>query len=457
MSLPSTGRPVILRFLVVAAALVMVAAACGGSGTDGDSLDVRTETADQPTPGVEGTSGSVATVTTPETGTAPLNDSSAGSGGSTTSTVAGTEDPPLPVRCRGIDLPLQPREVTFVLQGRLFAMDFGGNLRCLEDVRIDKEMVPVSHLRWSPQSDAALLDAGRVVTMGGGGRQGGDASYEGADFSVPSGTALIWVEDGRIALSSTTREGFQILPGPTPVDVPPAEGFVVEGVTYHPDGLHLLVWGRDGSTGRSRLLVTAENGTEPALLTESDSAEISDVVVTPDGARVLFVLSGSDTRELRALDLEAATLVDESGDEPVRTLPPVGMEDTLLLYEGVRPLSQVTPEPDGPRILFAEGSCEAGSEVLMVDLDEGGYEISAAPGVSGVPIGFLTHGSVVVEGFGEVCGEPGPLLGVDVDTGEIKTVMPRVEVASMRVMRSQPRFNLLDVEMTPAGYGPPPA
>ena len=468
MSLPSTGRPVILRVLALVTTLLVLAAACGANGRSTDSgAETEAATATQAgeagesgeaDPAVVGSGAEDHPATTPESAADPVAEGSAAPTSSAPSTTTGpaAEDPPLPVRCRGIDLPLQPREITFVLQGRLFAVDFGGTLRCLADVRIDKEIVPVSNLRWSPQSDAALLDQGRVITMGGGGRSGGDASYDGADFSVPSGTALIWAEEGRIALASTTREGFQILAGPVPADTAPEEEFVVEGVVYHPDGLHLLVWGRDGATGRSRLLVTAENGTAPALLMESDSAVISDVVVTPDGATVLYVLSADDGRELRALDLEAATLVDESGDEPVRSLPPVRPEDTTLLYEGVRPLGRVVPEPDGPRVLFAEGSCEAGSEVLLVDLEEGGYEIAAAPGVSGVPIGFLTHGSVVIEGFGETCGSPGPLLGVDVDSGDVETVMPRVEVASMRVMRSQPRFNLLDVDMTPAGYGPSP-
>ena len=462
MRLPSTGRRFTLRILVLVVVLLVVAAACGsrsesaGSGSE-DPAPGATD------PAVEGPSGEVPPEANPDgvtdqattgsdTQPAPPSSSIPSS-----TTVAGVEDPPLPVRCRGIDLPLQPREITFVLKGRLFARDFAGNLRCLADVRIDKEMVPVTNLRWSPQSDAALLDRGRVITMGGGGRRGGDASYTDADFSVPSGTALIWAEEGRIALASTTREGFQILEGPVPPDVPPAGRFMVEGVVYHPDGLHLLVWGRDGTTDRSRLLVTAENGTGASLLMESGSAVISDVVVTPDGARVLFVLSGDGTEELRVLDLESATVVDESGEEAVRSLPPVRPEDTTLLYEGVRPLSHVVVEPDGPRVLFAEGTCEAGSEVLMVDLGEGGYEIPAAPGVSGVPIGFLTHGSVVIEGFGGTCGDPGPLLNVDVDSGGVETVMPRVEVASMRVMRSQPRFNLLDVQMTPAGYGPPPS
>ncbi len=228
---------------------------------------------------------------------------------------------------------------------------------------------------------------------------------------------------------------------------------------YHPDGMHLAVAGRGTATAewwdgsklvteewtQTGLFLVRNDGTGEQVWIDTGEATIDEVLFSADGTRLSFVADHGGVWHIHSFDLPDLLFETEDGQRILSALP----EDPSVLeaqYESPARLYGAVIDPNRPeRLAVAEGSCDGGSTVEVVDLTAGGYPTPVASDLSAVPVGFVSDSTIAILEHGIDCGAPGALWLVDLGTGQRTLVAAAVEAASVRSVAPDLRLTLSDV------------
>ncbi len=355
----------------------LAVAACAlfiGSCTGTDTAPTSSTTA--PTT----TAGSVATTTTaPPATTAPST---------TRATTTTTTEAPLPAGlvaslpagpCDGIGATpaAATAEITFVVDGRVYATDPTGTaVRC-----VGAAGDPGS-IEWGPAGDRLLLDGDRIV--GAETFSGGVAAA--AHWSRPTGSSLIWVEDGRLTKAR--------LDATAPRDIT----FLArhDEVAYHPAGTNLATIG-ESSDGRYGIWWSTNEGDDPQLLVEVPASAtppptLSGIVFSHEGLDLFFVADAGD--EYHLYDV---FLVGELDTPPIELAG-----DYPSIFSSSIPLGDVAVSAWDFGWAIGEGGCGSGDgfRTRLVDFLELPAEVRD---LDSVPVGWVPGDMLAILTFPDGC------------------------------------------------------
>lgn len=412
------------RWIAIPAVLAVLAAGCGD--------DTDAATVDTTTTAVVSTASTSSTTTSeapPTTGPSTTN-----AGPSTT--VAGIPVPEVE-QCEALGTaPAATRTVTFVAEGRLWAVDAEGTLTCLAD---DLDSPP---LAWSPTGDRLLTAAGRVVSASGSVELDvGDRELLG--WTWPTGRRVLSTDGPTLTKHEADRSGES--------DVSVVDDHRV--LAYHPDGVHIAVFGTaefefedvdetgdslTSTASQTGLFIVANNEPRPQLMIDPVGAVIRDVVFSEDGTRLTFVADHDGEFHVHSFHLPDMVIETDAGETLLTAL----QEDADLLEPQVDsdvPLSHLTVDPADPgRVLFAAGGPSLGHRVQLLDLASDA-PVDVASGLDAVPVGFLDATTVAVHGAGD------ELWIVDLVSDERTLVAAGIGAAAIRDAAPDLAFSLVDV------------
>jgi len=285
-----------------------------------------------------------------------------------------------------------------------------------------------------------LFVDGSIMTVANDGKESDSVPRRSAAFSRPTGFNYVWVADGSIQKSRIDGEQLRTL----------ELGVPVSEVVYHPDGVHLLTVTAGPVLGGSSIYVSDAEGLDGVPLVVSDDATLTDLNVTTDGSKIVFVATHADgTGHVHLVDLAAATeaIPNEAGEDEL-FLSSSDEQDATTLHEAVVPLNGLVLNSDGTRAAIAEGTCESGSTIEWLDLESRGYATAVLPNLSIRPVGFTTESTLAVMAYDANCDAGGDLYLVDLDTGSSSLVRADVDSATIRRIDATARYSLVDVMIT---------
>lgn len=418
----------------------LVAAACGGANDTTGSPSSTTEvpvSSSTPQPAESTTSMATTNTTVMTTTTVP------------TATV---DEATLPVSvdCVGLGDAPTASQLTFVAMARLWQIEPDGSIACLAEVPDSTEMVA-----WSPRGERVVFSDGRVLDADGESRAPGGISGDVAGWTWPTG--LRFLETNGPALRKHEADGSGI------IDISVVDHHEV--VTYHPDGLHFAAFGTAPITfiefvgglevpsvfDQLSLFIVRNGDPEPHQLVTPVDATITDAAFSSDGTRISFVAvhEGSD-HHVHSFDLSA--MIFDDGEQKFLTQLREEQELTAIYVESAEELHHLTIDPANPdRLLYADGTCGAGSSVHLVNfVDEAAEPISIADGLAAIPIGFLSGDRAAVLEVADDCQPTGALWVIDLADGARTKVAE--DVASAAVRAPAPDLNLSLQGVTITGF-----
>lgn len=434
MSLLSTPLTVRLSHVVVAVALVAVS--CGSSDGDLDLSALEStstsQTQDEATTAAP-ESAPTAVEEPSSTTTVDVSDDSTTTVAEPTTT---TEEPvpegePLPEFCnRDLVVPVVAVELTFTVESGLFGVDFDGQFECLLVVEPGATIAD-----WGAQGDKVAFADGSVVSVSGGGREGDGVEREELSLSRPTAFNLFWIIDSQARRSRIDDANEIALEQLGPVTE----------LTHHPDGEHLLAISR-GAAG-DRIVVSDADGVPVGTLVDGGTDRLSELAVSVDGSQLMFVSTGADVvNRVHLLDLASvttSTIVDEQATDLAIATQPVAA--TRVLYDSLRPLTDLVINTDGTRAAIAEGDCANGASVEWLDLEAEGYGTPLGGSASSYPVGFVSENTIAVIDHRTSCDGGGGLRLVDLDDGTSTMVRSQVDGAAIRTIDPPARYSLRDV------------
>jgi dipeptidyl aminopeptidase/acylaminoacyl peptidase len=358
---------------------------------------------------------------------------------------------PVSVDCVGLGDAPTAGQLTFVAMERLWQIEPDGSIACLAEVPDSTEMVA-----WSPRGERVVFSDGRVLDADGESRAPGGISGNVAGWTWPTG--LRFLETDGPALRKHEADGSAA------IDISVVDHHEV--VTYHPDGIHVAVFGNapitltaldeDGNMTPSvfdqlSLFIVRNGDAEPHQLVTPVDATITDAAFSSDGTRISFVAvhEGSD-HHVHSFDLSA--MIFDDGEQKFLTQLREEQELTAIYVESAEELHHLTIDPANPdRLLYADGTCGAGSSVHLVNfVDEATEPISIADGLAAIPIGFLSGNRAAVLEVADDCQPTGALWVIDLADGARTKVAE--DVASAAVRAPAPDLNLSLQGVTITGF-----
>ncbi|MDP9068599.1 MAG: hypothetical protein M3N53_09710 [Actinomycetota bacterium] len=319
----------------------------------------------------------------------------------------------LPASCEPWRGGPQGPQITFVKEGRLFALDpSGGRATCLGGANSYR-------LEWGPRGDRVLLTAGSALAQGVGFRQELPGDQRETTWSRPTGTSVVYVSHdyGSLLKEDVTTGAI-------------AEISFLEAhhdVAYHPAGTHIAVAGQ-AHGGAAGLYLATNEGTQVQQIVRGEDAEYIDGLAFSHDGRYLYFRAKHEN----SLDLHSVRIFtgEESADTQ-RDLSAAGVE---TIYSGEQaPHFAVSPFSRRPRILLSACFADRGDALVRVGEDETVLE----PELGAVdPVGWLPDHSVVFIAYERRCDDVGAgdlyswsrgestLLVEDVDAAAIRARLP---------------------------------
>jgi hypothetical protein len=322
-------------------------------------------------------------------------------------------------RCEGgavIPASIGAGQVGFITGGAVYVADPDGtNVQCVTEVTSDAPFV------WGPMGDR-LVAAAAVISDG---ESAPAPTTAVPTWSRPTGTALVWVDDGRLLKARSDGTGVRDLT------------FLArhDAVSYHPAGLEIATTGRaaDGTRG---VWLAGNEGGDPRLVVLADEATVHDFTFNHDGVSAYFLADHGDQWQVHDIFL----LVSEDD--------PGGNEfDVIDRYKSAGPLSHLVVSPWDRTWAVQEGTCGSGSRVVIgeASLLEGGFEPHELAGelaqVEAIPVGWLPDRQLVVAAVRNGCDGAVDLWVVDVvleGASSATLLVTDVDGAAVRVALPDP-------------------
>ena len=176
-------------------------------------------------------------------------------------------------------------QTTFVVAGRLYALDADGNVQCLADL----EGRSPTWLAWSPDGDEVLVGPDTLLQADGTfSTTGYFADNTNVEWSAPTGKALIAPK------AATGQLIWRNAHDPTDrIDVSFADG--ITSAAYHPAGKHIVAAGigRDG-LGAGVFVATNRGGNPQRIGALEPGSTATEVAFDMSGDSVVFVHQHAD-------------------------------------------------------------------------------------------------------------------------------------------------------------------
>lgn len=383
---------------VLAAALGLVAVACG-AGTSADTSAPTTATSSTAATSTAGTAGtSVATTAAPTTSGAPPSSST-------------TNPPVVQADCVGLaPLSVVPgtSTLTFIREGRMWAQGSDGSVTCLFEVGRSEPF------QWRPAGDAVLFSQGTIYGPDGALRSALPDQGVSIGWTRPTGTSTLLVTEP--ALSKTSVDGG------TTTALTPLDAHM--WAAYHPDGTTIAVAGSLGD--QSGVWISGNDGDSvQALALAEPTVLISDMVFSNDARWLVFVADHTDDPFSDGrYHLHTVDVVPIELEDGVMALGSGGEFNAIAHFSSAEPLDSVVVPAGGSGtgaypdvIALAEGTCGPDRRALLVD--PGDASTTVLLDRPGVPVGFLPAEAgevrIVVATSDDGCDGPFEWIEVIVD------------------------------------------
>lgn len=337
--------------------------------------------------------------------------------------------------------PTDNATLTYVADGQLREVVSAEEQRCLAAVGSSVS------LSWAPNGNRALLEDGTVIDPSGPVATVGVGATAG--WTWPTGLRFVRADGDRLIKVESDGSGV--------IDI----SFLDDhgAAVYHPDGMHLAVAGRgtaiaewwDGTElvteewTQNGLFLVNNDGTGEQVWIDTVDARIDEVMFSADGTRLTFIADHGGMWHIHSFDLPELIFETNDGQRILSALP----EDPMVLapqYESPVRLHGAVIDPYQPeRLAVAEGSCDAGSTVEVIDLTAGGYPTPVAADLNAVPVGFVGDSTLAILERDTDCRLPGVLWLVDLDSGQRTLIATGVEAASVRWVAPDLLLSLSDV------------
>lgn len=387
---------------LLAAALGLVAVACG-AGTPADTSAPTASTSSTAATSTAATASTSGATTVP-----PTSSSATTSGASTTSSTPQAS-------CVGLAA-VSPvpgvATLTFLRDGRLWAQQPDGSVECVTEVAAGVAAQPFV---WRPAGDQILFADGTVIDATGATTRSAQPD-QGPVFgwTRPTGTStLLATEDALIKTSAD---------GSTSTRLTPLDNH--SWAAYHPDGTTIAVSGLlEEAAG---VWISDNNGESAQLLAFSEpGVVISDMVFSDDAHWLVFVADHTeDEFSQGGYHLHTVNMVPFELEEGMMALGSSVEWDTAAPLVSPEPLDSVALPHEGldaagflDVIAVAEGACGPDRRPLLVDPSaETAIRLVDRPGM---PVGFLPAEAgevrIVVATSDDGCAGPFEWIEVIVD------------------------------------------
>lgn len=370
--------------------MAVLAVACSGSASSPTTL---------PPPAT--TSGPVSTTATPTTSFATTSSANPG--------------PTFPVCEQQLALPSLPEsgQVGFVAGGALYLADpESGQVECVSG------STSAASLLWGPTGDRVVA-GGQVITTEDSAALPTSALPA---WSRPTGTALVWVEDGRLIKAGTDQSDRRDI------------SFLArhDQVTYHPAGFELASIGEsdDGTRG---VWLSSNEGENPRLIIRAEDATLHEFTFLQRGTVAFFLADHGSHWHVHEIFL---VLPDDQ--------PGANEFDASIHYESEGPLSQLVVSAWDELWAAQDGECGSGAHVV---LPEG---LSLPPELNGLetsPVGWLPGERLVVATYPSGCDGPADLWVVEVGASTATMLVGGVDTAGVRAAVPDPPLALGDISI----------
>lgn len=317
-------------------------------------------------------------------------------------------------------------EITFVKDGRVFAVDAGGNkATCIYDLRGRK----IQRLSWSPDSTALLLGSDKVARGAKVAASGYLPSNLDVNWSGPNGTSLLaaTAKGELVKRNSTTAKRTDI-------------SFLSEHQrsAYHPAGKAIASVGTgiDDTTGEETLgvFIASNVGADPRLLVRDETdAQLSELGFSASGDFLFFVAQHPGKFHFHEYDIEIGGLVEA--------------------IDSASPISNLTVSGVENAVAVRVGDCDAGTPAdAQARLDSGGFisvrdSVPQVGGGSITPVGWLAEKRLLVITRTAGCSGPGELRLVDLQARTSKLITTEVEMAATRTRHVVPKELALPLDL----------
>lgn len=385
------------RRLIGLMVVALVAGAC--TGTEADPTTTTTSAATSTTVDPTTTTSVAPTTTTsaPSTTTTTIVESTALIAELPTGPCDGPGDVPGPFG----------GEISFIVGANLYVADPDtGAVRCVAEVvpELGTAQFP-PRLEWGAQADRLLVE--NVVFAGEERRTSAAALYEPVHFTRPSGSSIIWVEDGRLLK--------QTIAGGAVQDISFLESH--DAVEYHPSGLEIVTSGT-GTDGVYGVYIASNQGTDPSRIVNGTDVSVTEFGWTSDGFVLYFIADHGDITHLHSVFPADPGVTDEEGffEETASEAGLFGL--VVSPWDYVWAVTSPCTADQDSRV-----ETSFGLDPLPAEFD----------GVSTIARGWLPDGRLVVTTHPVSCDEPGDLWVVDYFAGsrpEATLVYSGVEVSA---------------------------
>jgi hypothetical protein len=296
-------------------------------------------------------------------------------------------------------------EVTYVQDGRLWAVAPGGAPRCLRDgVRAGARVI------WGPAGDRVLLGNELLLGPAPPRALGFTNKSRVMGFSTPTGTQVLAIGQ-KAGLTKWPVAG----------GTPKVIAFVdnAETATYHPAGRDITAVGSRLGDPYGIYLATNTGQDGRRLVNGEDAKKVTDLAYSHDGTVLYFVGQHDDGYHLHAYEMAA------------------GKVDTLLA--GKDPVGDVVVSPfaSPPPIAFRTGSCDERVVTRVHSATSANTPVGGTlASRSTVPVGYLGDGTLVVAARASGCTGPADLWAWK--DGRAARIAEDVSVAAVRVIQPPP-------------------
>ncbi len=263
--------------------------------------------------------------------------------------------------------------------------------------------------------DALITSSGSVPTL----------TMDMPTWSRPSGTSLVWVDDGRLYKAGSDQSVARDI------------SFLArhDEVTYHPAGFEIATTGEaeDGTRG---IWLSDNEGGDSRLIVRANEATPHEFTFSQEGRTAYFLADHGDHWHVHNIFL---VLPEDN--------PTANEFDATIEYESKGPLSHLVVSPWEGLWAVREGTCGSGSRVVM----NGGLSLSSQLAeVDAYPVGWLPDQKLVVAAFPDGCDQAADIWLIDdvVEGSPSATLLVGdIDAAAVRVAVPDPPSALADINL----------
>ncbi len=319
-------------------------------------------------------------------------------------------------------------ELTFVSQGKVWAVGTAGTARCLYNLNGRS----ISQLTWSPDSTAVLLGPDQVARGAKLTPSGYLPTNTDVEWSGPKGTSLLAATAKGQLVKRNSRTGVR-------TDISYLDRHARSA--YHPAGKAIASIGEgsdgtgvDGGGDTTVGIWFSDNlgGGSELRVQDGSGATLSEIGFTANGDFLFFIAQHPDGFHLHEYNVNSPQI--------------------SVAFESPDALSNLVLSASDDSVAVQRGSCDGTSASDVMYRPTGATEFvslrSKAPSLGDgwvSPVGWLPDGRLAVLSRRKGCAGPGTLHVIDTTTGKDTTIADQISIAAVRSPHAIPNDLALDI------------